>query len=143
MPYKYSTPLTENCATAVGLSLAISTKQGAMVCQKIRGMNVHKAKQLLEDVTKLKKAIPFTKHNKDMGHKAGMAAGRYPVKTAGQILKLLKSAEANAQFKGLSTGNLRIKHASAQRGPKTEHFGRQRRNAKRTHIELVLEEAKK
>ncbi len=102
-----------------------------------------KAKTLIEEVVALKKAIPFTRYNKDTAHKAGMAAGKYPQKTCSHILKLLKSAEANAQFKGLSTASLVIKHVSAQQGPAVTRSGRQQRDAKRTHIELVLEEVKK
>ena len=143
MSYTYSTNITENCAKAVGLSLAISRKQSTNICKMIRGMNVQKAKKLLEDVAAQKKAVPMTKYNMNTGHKAGMGPGSYPVSACSQILDLLKSAEANAQFKGLSTGNLVIKHANAQKGPTTHHFGRQRTRAKRTHIELVLEETKK
>ena len=142
MAYKYSTNVTETCAKAVGLGLPISRKQSIMVCQALSGMKVPKAKQLLESVIAGKKAVPFTRFNKDMGHKPGMASGRYPIKTCTHILGLLKSAEANAQFKGLSTGNLVVKHASAQKGPTTMSFGRKRTQAKRTHIELVVEEIK-
>ncbi|VVB80922.1 50S ribosomal protein L22 [uncultured archaeon] len=143
MAYSYSTKITENCAKAVGLSLPISLKKSTQVCQAVRGMNVQKAKKLLEDAITLKKAIPFTRYNRNVAHKAGMAAGRFAVKTCEEILDLLKSAEANAQFKGLSTGNLIIRHASAQKGPTTQKYGRQRTKTKRAHIELVLEEAKK
>ena len=144
MAYEYSTKITDNCAKAVGVGLAISTKQSVMICNALRRLPIGKAKKLLEDVTQKKVAIAFTKYNKDMAHRPGpMAAGRYPVKACTEILKLLKSAEANAQFKGLSTGNLHIKHVVAQRGPTTGRFGRHGGNAKRTHIELVLEEVKR
>jgi len=143
MSYSYSTTITENNAKAVGIGLPISRKQSINICNKLRGMNVQKAKHLLENVTKMKEAIPMTRFNKDMGHKAGMAAGRYPIKACQQILDLLKSAEANAQFKGLGTANLAIKHVSAQKGVSTQRHGRRRTDAKRTHIELVLEEVKK
>ena len=142
MNYKYSTPLTENSAKAVGISLPISRKQCYNICKTLKGMNVQKAKTLLQDVIEMKKAISYTKYNGDIGHKAGMSAGRYPVKACKEILMLLKSAEANAQFKGLSTGSLIVKHASAQKGPSTYHQGRRRTKAKRTHIEFVLEEQK-
>lgn len=142
MTYQYSTPITENNAKAVGISLPISRKQSYNICKTIKGMNVQKAKKLLQDVTEMKKAIAYTKYNRDTAHKAGMSAGKYPVTACKQILTLLKSAEANAQFKGLSTGHLIIKHASAQKGPTTFHHGRRRTQAKRCHIELVLEEQK-
>jgi len=143
MAYRYSTSIGENCAKAVGMALPISRKQSIMVCNFIRNKNVQLAKKHLAEVIDLKRAVPFTRFNDDMGHKAGMAAGRYPVKACKNILKIVESAEANAQFKGLSTADLTIRHASAQKGPDTWHYGRHiRRRAKRTHIEIVLEEKK-
>ncbi len=142
MAYTYSTQPIENSAKAVGLALPISRKQCVNICNTLRGMNVQKAKKLLEQVIDKKKAISYTVYNKNTGHKAGMGPGSYPVTACQNILGLLKSAEANAQFKGLSTGNLVIRNASAQKGPSTYHFGRQRTKAKRTHVELVLEEVK-
>jgi large subunit ribosomal protein L22 len=135
--------MTENSAKAVGLGLPISTKHSIMVCAALRGKSLDKAKRLLEDATKLRRPIPFTRFNRDTAHKPGMAAGRYPINACATILKLLKSAEANAQFKGLSTANLYVRHVSAQQGPNIPRGGRQRRQAKRTHIEIVLEEVKK
>jgi large subunit ribosomal protein L22 len=143
MAYKYSTKIGENCSKAIGVALPISRKQSLMICQYIRGKNVQKAKQFLADVIAFKKPVPFTKFTNGLGHKPGMCAGRYPVKACQRILEILETAEANAQFKGLSNADLIIKHISAQQGPKTWHYGRQTRvKAKRTHIEVVLEEKK-
>ncbi len=142
MGYTYSVKTGENMSKAVGIALPISRKESVMVCQAVRGLPVSKAKKLLESVLALKKPIAFTKYHGDMGHKHGMMAGCFPVSTCRQILMLMKSAEANAQGKGLSTANLIVKHASAQKGPTSYHYGRQRTKAKRTHIELVLEEKK-
>ncbi len=143
MAYNYSVQTTENNAKAVGVALPISRKQSTQICKAIRGMNVQKAKKLLEDAADKKVAIPMTKYNRNTGHKAGMGPGSYPVNACTEILAILKNAEANAQFKGLSTGNLIIKNASAQKGPTVMHAGRQRTKAKRTHIEFILEEMKK
>ncbi len=143
MAYAYSTKITENSAKAVGLALPISRKQSTQVCSAIRGLNLQKAKKLLEDAMALKRPIEMKKYNRNTGHKAGMGPGSYAPTTCDQILKILKNAEANAQFKGLSTGNLIITHASAQKGPTVMHNGRQRAKAKRTHIELIVEEIKK
>ena len=142
MAYKYSTEIGENCAKAVGLALDISTKQSVMICDMLRKKPLPKAKILLEQVIKKKHAVPFIRFKRDVGHKPGIAAGRYPIKACSQILKLLKSAEANAQFKGLSTANLVIRHIIAQKGAKAMRYGRRHRRAKRTHIEIVLEEVK-
>lgn len=143
MAYRYSTKIGENNAKAIGESLPISRKRSIMICQYIRGKNLQKAKKLLKDAIDLKKPVPFTKFNDGMGHKPGMSAGRFCVKACQNILAMLESAEANAQFKGLSTADLIVKHVVAQKGPKTWHYGRfPRRRAKRTHIEVVLEEKK-
>ena len=144
MAYKYSAPIGENCAKAVGVALPISRKQSIMICKFVRNKSVQLAKKHLAEVIEKKRAVPFTRFNDDMGHKAGMASGRYPIKACQHILALLESAESNAQFKGLSTADLIITHISAQKGPDTWRYGRHiRRQAKRTHIEIILEERKK
>jgi|SRR3989344_1399299 len=143
MTYKYSAKSGENCAKAVGISLSISTKKSVEICNAIRGKQITLAKKILQNAIDMKIPIPMKIYNDNTGHKAGMAAGRYAVNACEQILLILKSAEANAQTKGLPANNLIIKHASAQLGPKTWHYGRQRRReAKRTHIEFILEESK-
>ena len=143
MAYKYSTQITENCAKVVGISLPISRKHGFAICKFIRGLALPKAKKFLEEVISLKRPVPFTKFTDGLGHKPGIAAGRYPVKASTYVLKLLKSVEANAQVKGLSTANLIIKHIVAQNAPGVMRSGRRQRDAKRTHIEIVVEEVKK
>jgi len=143
MAYRYSTTAGENSAKAIGVSLPISRKKSILVCQFIRGENLQKAKKMLTEVMNLAKAVPFNRYPNGPGHKPGMASGRYPAKTCKYILALLESAEANAQFKGLSTADLVVRHIITQQGPKTWHYGRQtRRRAKRNHVEIVLEERK-
>lgn len=143
MPYKYSTKIEENEAKAVGIALPISKKFSIEVCDQIRGKQIEKAKQFLEQVIALKRPVPLKRFNRDQTHKRGMAAGRFPVKCCKEILKLLKSAEANAQFKGLSSASIVIKYISAQHGPKVMRVGRKRRiQAKRTHVEIILAEQK-
>ena len=143
MAYGYVAEVKENNAKAVGLALPISRKESMMVCEALRGMNVQRAKAYLVDVMALKKPVAYTRYNMDVGHKRGMAAGRFPASACKHILGVLKNAEPNAQFKGLSAGNLIVKSAVSQKGPKAYHFGRQRTTAKRAHIEIVLEEGKK
>jgi hypothetical protein len=95
----------------------------------------------LEAVVAMKEAIPYRRFNMDVGHKPGMAAGRYPVKACTAILALVKSAEANAQFKGLHSSNLYLVHVCAHKAARPMRYGRQRgRQAKRTHVEVVLQE---
>jgi len=131
----------EHTATAVGRTLQISTKQSIEVCNSIRKMPLEKAKTLLKEVMALKKPIPFKRYT-SMGHRKGkLAAGRYPLKTSKEILSLLESAEANAQYKGLSTANLIIKSIIANKAGNQWRYGRQRRRRmKRTNIDIILEE---
>ena len=138
---KYSRKIGENAVKAAGRSIAISTKQSVEICRTIRGKNIQKAKKILEDSINMKHAIPFKRYKRDIGHKKGrIASGRFAIKACIQILNLLNTAEANAQFKGLPTSSLKLAHISAHRASATMRYGRRRRQAKRTNIEIVLEE---
>jgi len=132
----------ENIAKAVGRALPISTKQSIEICAFIRNMSLEKAKKRLVDVINKKTAVPFRRFNENIGHKKGnIAAGSYPEKACGEILKLLESVEANAQFKGLNTANLVISHICAHKASRTWHYGRQRRRkTKRTNVEIIVKE---
>ena len=133
----------ENTAKAMGISLPISTKQAVEICSFLRGKTIEQGKNILKSVIDKKAAIPFKRYNRDMGHKTGMAAGRYPKKASSNILKLLESVEANAQNKNLDTNNLIIKKAIANKAGNQYHYGRQRRiKMKRTHLTIIVEEIK-
>ncbi|MGN1362693.1 MAG: 50S ribosomal protein L22 [Methanobrevibacter sp.] len=154
MAKKYAYNEKENeekqTARAMARSLKVSPKHCVDICNAIRGMDVQKAKAYLNDVIAEKQAVPFKKHNKKVGHRKGMkgwTAGRYPVKAAKQVLRVLENAEANAEYKGMDTENLKIEHISSHRGmvirgaiPRA--FGRVTPfNTPTTHIQIVLMEA--
>ena len=81
------------------------------------------------------------------GKAFGVSRARHPVKSAEFLLDLLRNAEANADTKGLDTGNLMVKHIQVNQAPK------QRRRTYRAHgrinpymsnpchVELILTEA--
>jgi large subunit ribosomal protein L22 len=117
----------------------------------LRGKSLEEAKAYLEEVTRLKKAVPFKRYSSGVGHRAGIRgwdAGRYPQRAAGEMLKVLKSAEANAEYKGLDTDRMQVVHALARSGRTIE--GRMpramgRATAKNTEtvtVEIVLQEPK-
>lgn len=134
--YGYSVQKSPEIAVALGKDLAISTKDSIEVCARIRGKNVARAKTMLEQAISLDTPIKYTRFGEGASHKPGMGMGKYPVKTCKGILSIVKSAEANAQIKGLGK-DLVIVHARAQKGSKSPKYGRQsRRIAKRTHIEV-------
>jgi|SRR3989344_894874 len=146
MDYKYAMQVeNENSARAVGKSLPISNKQSVEICGFIRGKKLQKAKDMLKQVIEKKMAVPYKRYNQDVGHKTGIAAGRYPMNASKNILALLEGVEANAQFKGLNTSNLVIKHICAHKAAKQWHYGRKRRRVmKKATIEvIVVEEGEK
>ena len=139
----------EKTAKASGRELRVSHKHAREVCKTIKGMMLTNAKTYLRDVMDKKKAVPFRRHKKKLGHRHGIEkayAGRYPVKTAQQILRVIEAAEANAENKGLDLDRLRIIHAAAHQGMKIKRYTprAQGRASPRydttTHIEIVLDE---
>ena len=139
----------EKTAKASGRELRVSPKHAREVCKTIKGMKLDRAKDYLRQVILKKKAVPFRRFNKKVGHRKGLDhafSGRYPVKAATQILMVLEGAEANAEYKGLDMERLKIIHASAYPGMKIKRFiprafGRSSpRFNTLSHVELVLEE---
>jgi large subunit ribosomal protein L22 len=139
----------EKTVKASAREVRVSHKSAREICKTIKGMMLIQAKKYLRDVISKKKAVPFTRFKKKAGHSHGLEkafAGRYPVKAAKQILKVLEGAEANAEYKGLDTDRLRIIHATAYPGMKIKRytpraFGRSSPEFETlTHIEIALEE---
>jgi large subunit ribosomal protein L22 len=139
----------EKTAKASGREIRVSHKAAREVCHTVKGMMLSKAKTYLRDVIDKKKAVPFTRYKKKLGHRGGLDkafAGRYPIKTSQKILHVIEAAEANAENKGLDIDRLRIIHASAYPGIKIKRYtprAHGRASPKyetTTHIEIVLEE---
>ena len=139
----------EKTAIASGREVRVSHKHAREVCKTVKGMMLVQAKEYLLDVMEKKKAIPFTRYNKKAGHRRGLVgafAGRYPIKASERILKVLQSAEANAENKGLDVDRLRIIHAAAYPGMKVKRYtprAHGRASPKyeiMSHIEIVLGE---
>ncbi|MFH0897839.1 MAG: 50S ribosomal protein L22 [Candidatus Bathyarchaeota archaeon] len=139
----------EGIAKASGRDMKISPKAAREICRSIRHMKLDAAKQFLQDVTEMKKPVPYRRYSKKVGHKAGIQgwyAGRYPVKAARELLKILNGLEANATDRGLDAERLKIVHASSQRGRFIKRytpraFGRSSPKFDMLcHVELAVEE---
>ncbi|MCD6445634.1 50S ribosomal protein L22 [Candidatus Bathyarchaeota archaeon] len=139
----------ERTVKVSGREVRVSHKSAREVCKTIKGMMLDEAKKYLKEVMDKKKPVPFTRFKKKAAHRHGLQkgfAGRYPVKVAKQILKMLDEAEANAENKGLDIDRLRIIHAAAYPGMKIKAYMPRAmgRNAPTfetlCHIELALEE---
>ncbi len=139
----------EKTAKASGRELKVSHKAAREVAKAIKGMNLSQAKDLLRDVMAKKRPIPYTRYTKKLGHKGGMqknCVGRFPIKAAEQILRVVQAAQANAENKGLDVDRLRIMHSAAYQGMKLKRYtprAHGRASPKydiTTHVEIVLEE---
>ncbi len=125
MSTKYSTVSDPaKTARAYGRDMPCSPKSGRNVAKAIKGMPVGRAKQFLQDVADLKTAVPFTVRKRKIAHRRGQGfgPGKFPKKTAEHFLKVLASAEANAEYKGLDADSLVITHASAYQGQVIKAF---------------------
>jgi large subunit ribosomal protein L22 len=148
----YSTTILDptKTAKASGRELRVSPKHATEICKTIKGMKLQQAKTYLQQVIQKKAAIPFRKHKKKIPHRRDLQqkfyAGRYPVKAAQKILRILESAEANAEHKGLDTENLKITHTSAYPAMKIKRykpraFGRMTPHFETPcHIEVILQQ---
>ncbi|KAI4210827.1 MAG: hypothetical protein LQ351_006321 [Letrouitia transgressa] len=151
-------------ARARGAYLRVSFKNTRETAQAINGWKLQRAVTYLNNVIGHTEAVPMrryagstgrtaqAKHEKIrelrlLGKQFGVSKARWPVKSARFLLDLLKNAEANADTKGLDTGNLIVKHIQVNQAPK------QRRRTYRAHgrinpymsnpchVELILTEA--
>ncbi|MCJ7632722.1 50S ribosomal protein L22 [Candidatus Bathyarchaeota archaeon] len=115
----------EGLAKASGRDLRISPKATREICRAIRNMRLGEARTFLQDVMAKKRAVPYRRYNKEVSHKTGLQgwyAGKYPMKAAGELLKILNSLEANADVKGLDLEKLELIHAAAHRGRNIKRF---------------------
>ncbi|MBO4798612.1 MAG: 50S ribosomal protein L22 [Candidatus Methanomethylophilaceae archaeon] len=136
----------ETTAKALGKEMPISPKYAREVAGMIRGMTVKNAQKALEDVIDKKRAVPLRRYNKRVSHKPGVGPGRYPVKAATYMLRILNSANANAGFKGLDTEKLAISTITVSRGrtipghmPRA-HGRATQWNQETVNLEIILQE---
>ena|SRR3990170_1085339 len=130
---------------AYGRELPISPKKTRELCGALRGLKVDQAREYLERVMRLEQAVPFKRHNRWVAHKPGIGPGRYPVKPARHVLKVLKSAEENARDHGLEPEDMVVKviaphRGSIRKGRMPRAHGRSTPwNQETVNLEVVLE----
>ncbi len=145
MEYKTDTKLKEleekRIARAKAENLPISFKKSVELARFLRYKPLKKVYKLLEGIINKKIPVPYLRYNRDVPHKKGIGAGRYPVKPAKYFLQVLKNAEANANNKGLNSDDLIVIHLSVDKGVTRYKYGRHRgRRAKSTHVQVILYE---
>ena len=127
---------------------SISHKHAREIAVSMKGLSIEKARDYLLDVQTLKRSIPFKRYKNQVGHKSdpGTMAGRYPVKAATEILKLLDNLESNAEYKGMDLDRLKIINATVHKGRLIKRFipramGRSSaKNDALVHVEFVAQE---
>jgi len=106
----------------------ISLKHSVILCKKLKGKKLSKAKTFLQNLIEKKESID----------------GKYYTKASSEILKLLENVEANAKQKNMNIERLFISKIKADKGftfilPKSKAKFRGRRG-KVTNLEVVVEE---
>ena len=136
----------DTSAKAIGKEMPISPKFTREICGLIRGMKVNNAIKTLEGVIALETPVPLKRYNKRVSHKQGVGPGRYPKKAATAVLGVIKSAVANAEYKGLNTDDMVIATISASRGRVTPgHMARAHGRATEwnqdtVNLEVIIQE---
>lgn len=146
--YSYKPSDEGKAVKAMGKNLNISFKHAVVICKALKGMKLDDAMKYLDDVIAFKNFIPCNVYNTNVGHRKRVGGvggpGRYPIKSCKEVLKLLRSAEKNAEKKpDVDIKNLKITHIQALKGPsraKRRPKGRYRIwRTQYTHIQVVLE----
>ncbi|MCK4327805.1 MAG: 50S ribosomal protein L22 [Candidatus Diapherotrites archaeon] len=129
-------------AKAYGRRIDMSPKHAMEICSYIRGMNAEKADKFLSNVQAKEEYVPLKRFNRKVPHRTGGQPGRYPVKAAKIIQKLLRNAMSNAEQKGMDREKLKIVHAASHRGPS---YGRRKPKGRwkhhsidTTHVEIIV-----
>lgn len=129
--YKFSYIVKDEkeVARAQAYDLDASYKDLTNVMIAIKGRTIAQAKKILEECIAMKTPIIYKKFNKGLGHRSqlGGLKGRFPKKEAKIALVLLKSAEGNANFKGLDIPTLIVRQGAAYKQSVMrryrQHFG--------------------
>ena len=127
-------------ATAKILNARISTKATVERAREIRNKELSKAMRFLQDVIEMKRPVPMKRFNRDTAHKPGIAAGRYPVNAAKEILRGLKSVLNNALQKGMNPSKLILSKIDVGMAVSKNRRG-SRNTGKLTHVFLEVEES--
>ncbi|MCX6675343.1 MAG: 50S ribosomal protein L22 [Methanothrix sp.] len=147
----YSLTPAGRSSRAMGMELHISPKAAREICRTLRGMRANLARDYLEDVIALKRAVPFKRYARNVAHKHGLVgadAGRFPQKAAKAVLVVLDNALANAEYKGMESDKMRIFHAGTLKGRTIRGWmpramGRATpKNTETVSVEMVLSEVK-
>jgi len=143
----YSTKVDpDKTAKAYGYELHCSVKDSTNIARAIRGKKTEDAKKYLQEIVDMKRPLPAVYYNGKRSHQKGIGPGSFPQKAAQYVLKIIKNAENNAEYKGFDPENMKIIHISAYggrviKGVMPRAHGRATdKNTRTTNIEIIIEE---
>ena len=132
--------------TAKAYNLPISRKHSVEVARFIKGKKLRDVLRILDEIIELKTPVKLTKHNRGVAHKAEVGPGRYPVKVAKYIKKVVLSAKYNGKNnKNIEESKLdnSIVVVEANKGQTLYHGGRKigtKRKATHVFVKLIIDE---
>ncbi|MEX0569518.1 MAG: 50S ribosomal protein L22 [Candidatus Njordarchaeota archaeon] len=113
----------ERIAIARGKDLPIKWKHAVNICDAItsKKMFIDDAIEFLEKVIRKEEYVPYFKHRRHYAHRRGAdkwkwPQGAFPEKAARYILKVLRTAKANAEDAGLDASRCIVFAMSAHKG---------------------------
>lgn len=115
----------------VSSGLPVSPKVGAAICRFIVKKKLKDAIRDLEEVTKMKKAVPM---KGEIPHRRGkIMSGRFPVRAAKDFLILLKSLKSNANYHDVEEPVVTL--AVCNKGE--TRYGRAGTQKKRSNVSII------
>lgn len=103
--WNYSIKLEKDIriAKAVLREIPVSVKKVVNLTRAMKGMSVSEARKFLENIVNQKEYAPMWRYKKKIAHHKGVSdrwgvpQGKYPIKAARYLLKLLDNVVANAE----------------------------------------------
>ena len=122
-------------AVVNGKNLSVGLKHAVALSNFIKGKDIDHAIVILEEVTRLKRAVPM---RGEIPHRKGkgMMSGRYPVKGAKEFIILLKSLKSNAIINEVELEKYKLHAIPNQAARPYKRFGQGR--FKRSHVTIKL-----
>jgi len=133
---KPAKPTKKEEAMARGDSIRASKRHCMYICNFIKGKTVDQSIMELEQVVKMKRAIPY---KGEVPHRKGaMMSGRYPVNAAKIFITMLKGLKGNILVNGMDLDKTRI--VSGVSNWASRPAKRSGGKSKRTHVTLIAKE---
>jgi ribosomal protein L22 len=133
---KPAKPVKKEEAVARGDSIRASKRHCMYICNFIKGKTVDQSIMELEQVVKMKRAIPY---KGEVPHRKGaMMSGRYPVNASKIFITMLKGLKGNILVNGMDLEKTRI--VSGVSNWASRPAKRSGGKSKRTHVTLIAKE---